>query len=274
MKMMKIQLLVLGVSVSALVGCQTTANPDVPQKDGTPKVVNTSTNTVRAVTLKVSEKLRSIRVLTTVSGADDAGKIAASSVESALDDELAQNGFTVVADQKDADVIVQGRVAYSDKTQRGDRMVVRGTASVSMFRKPLKSSVASNAKIGGIISNGAFEARSEESYSAEEALKKLGVALCPDVRKWAKQACVKVAGDIGVCEIALTGLRSPNTVSEGYPTRFATQVNRLNGIYECRVESSEKTPDRMTALVVYEKRLFPDGVLSRLREQKIVKDGQ
>ena len=264
--MMELQLLSLVVCVSGLVGCHTTTNSENPD-------VHQVTNTVRVVTMKANEKIRSIRVVTSVSGANDAGIYAAAPVESALDDELAQNGFAVVGDPGNADVIVQGQVECVDKTQRGDRIVVRGTATVSMFRKSVRSSVAPNAKIGGIIANGSFEAKSEEAYSAGEALKKLGMALCPDIRKWVKQSGSKVADDIGACEIALSGLRSPNAVSDGYPTRFATQVNRLKGIYECQIQSSEMKPDRMTALIVYEKRLFPDGVLSRLRELKIIKDG-
>jgi len=281
-----IQLVLVLMCAFALVGCQTTARSDLgpdPVKktdSGTKKGLKSvvrktsavSTNVVRETAMKVTEKLRSVCVLTSVSGANEAGKIAAPVVERTLDDELALNGLSVVGNLQEADIIIRGEVSYTDKTQRGDRIVVRGRATVSMFRTPMKSAVAANAKVGGIISNGSFEAKSEEAFSAEEALTKLGAAFCPDVRKWAKKACVKVAENIGVCEIRLAGLKSPNTVSEGYPTRFAANVNQLKGIYECRIQSDEKMPDKMAAIVVYEKRLFPDGVLSRLREKKIIKD--
>lgn len=255
---------VVGALVVALSGCGTTK--PVARKPA----ANVGTVAASDQSVSASEKIRSIRAYASVSADDAEWKEVALGVERAVDDELAQNGLTVIGDRDSAEIVVTGRVALNDKTQRGDRLVLRGSADLTMARRMMSSAFARNAKVGGLVSNGSFAAKSEEAYSAFEALRGLGKALEPDARRWVRSACAKVASGIGVCDISFVGLKGKQTAQEGFPTWLAAKLNAMDGIYECRVASSESSPSKMTATVVYEKRLFPDGVLSRLRALKIV----
>lgn len=250
-------------SIALLAGCKT-------ETLGTMKVRGTE-NTVEATEVSASEKLRSLRVNVGISGESEAAKIAATHVENALDDEFAANGFSVVGNVKAADIPVWGKVVITDKTQRGDRIVLRGSATVTMYKRPEASLIAKTAEKGGLISTKTFETKSPEAFSAEEALQKLGIAFDKDVRKWVKETSAKIVKDICVCEITITGLQRQQTVKDGYPTWFVAKVTRLDGVCDCRVISDEHEPTKMSAVVVYEKSQFPDGVLSRLRALKILK---
>ena len=258
-------LLAVGVLIMALSGCGTT-KPAAGKSAANVGTVAASDQSVSA-----SEKIRSIRAYASVSADDAEWKETALGVERAVDDELAQNGLSVIGDRESAEIVVTGRVTLNDKTQRGDRLVLRGSADLTMARRMMSSAFAQNAKVGGLVSNGSFSAKSEEAYSAFEALRGLGKALEPDARRWVRSACAKVASGIGVCDISFSGLKGRQTAQEGFPTWFAAKMNAMDGIYECHVTSSESNPSKMTATIVYEKRLFPDGVLSRLRALKIVK---
>lgn len=260
----------VGVLIVALSGCGTT-KPVVSKPVVSKPAVNVGLVTASDQSVSASEKIRSIRAYSSVVADDDEWKETAKSVERVVDDELAQNGLSVIGDCDSAEIVVTGRVALNDKTQRGDRLVLKGSADLTMTRRMMSSAFARNAKVGGLVSNGSFAAKSEEAYSAFEALRGLGKALEPDARSWVRSACAKVASGIGVCDISFVGLKGRQTAQEGFPSWFAAKLNDMDGIYECRVTASESNPSKMTATVVYEKRLFPDGVLSRLRALKIVK---
>ena len=260
----------VGAVLVALVGCVT--NEPVAAPPAKPSVnVDTTVAHHKETVLSAREKIRSLCVFVQISANESVWKESAVAVERIVADELAQRGLTVVGNLDSAELVVSGKVTGTDQTRRGTRLVLRGLADLSMKRR-LKGAVATKkAPVGGLISSQSLEAKSGESYSEVEALRSLGNAFGPEARRWVQTTCDKLAADIASCDITFSGLKAPQTAKDGFPTQLAAKLTALEGIYECRILSDERHPTTMTATVVYEKRLFPDGVLSRLRALGIVK---
>lgn len=249
-------------SVVLIAGCKT-------ETIGVMKVRGAS-NSIEETEISAHEKLRSSRVSVRILGDGEASKIVAMHVENTLGDEFAENGLSVIGTDKEADLPVRGKVVITDKTQRGDRVVLRGSAMLSVYKHSKPSAVVKSVDKGGLISAKTFEVKSPESYSVEEALQNLGMAFDKEVREWAKEVSVKIANEICVCEITIAGLSDRQTVKDGYPTWFVAKVTQLDGVCDCRTISDEREPTKLSVVIAYEKSKFPDGVLSRIRALKIL----
>lgn len=252
MKSKSINLLALAL-LALFVGCQAKQEPaltvyEVP-------VAGDPAQTAR-------ETARLLQVNVQISGDENGANLAAPHLKNTLGDELAVNGFSVIEDDKAADLRLRGRVQVTDHTKRGNRIVVRGVATVSFF-KQLTVSVAGDS----LISTKTFEVKSPETFSAEEALLKFGMAFDTDLRKWVKETGSRVAAEIGACEIVFSELQA----KDADPASLVNKISQLKGVYACRVTMNETDATKMTASVVYEKRQFPNGILAQLHALKALK---
>lgn len=214
----------------------------------------------------VNGMVQPLRVLISVDGkGDSAGNAYALSgyLQSNLEGALAASGYRVVYDG-DHEILVStcGPVKCMERSRRGTRHVYYGDADFQVTRAVFRNSM-NNQEMRDIVARQRFDVQGGEARTRTEAIKSVADTLNPSLAKWAAESVTKVAGKLERCEITIDNAWTYRG-EEDYPSKFTAVVNRMNGIYLCRIISTDNVKRSIRAEIIYEKDMYPDGIVNGL----------
>ena len=267
--------LAFALTAGLLVGCVSTNKtptpvpaPYRPAPDGG----DTVQTEAKAVRLTASNLARTLRVKVAVMEADEksaADRKLAEVVAPIVRSSLCNAGFEVVFDG-DCELAVGGTARFLGGSVRGTRTACRGSVELNFLRCDGRNEVTGK-DVRRVVSTKRFDAKSGEARSEEEALMSLGDAFAAPVGKWVCDAGATIKGDLAVCEVSIRSTDGRTPIGRGYPTEFTKTVLAIQGIHDCRIQPMEKSGTVMKAVIVYEPRQVPEGVLNRLMSIKSLK---
>ena len=212
--------------------------------------------------------LRPLRVLVSMDGGTEGDAVAFSQrIQSNVEGALAQRGYRVVYDRP-AEILVStcGPVTCQLLNQRGSRVVYKADADVQVTREPLVNTMkgsAENQTMADVVARQRFDAKGGESRDRADAIKSVADSLGPQLSEWIGKSVTRVAGTIARCEFTIRNAWNYRGEEE-YPSRLVATVNRINGVYQCKVISTDNATRSVRIEVVYDKDLFPEGFVNAL----------
>lgn len=214
----------------------------------------------------VDGTVRPLRVLVSIDGSEDKGSDAYSLsgyLQSNLEGALAAKGYRVVYEGAH-EILVStcGPVMCKERNRRGSRQVYYGDADVQVTRAAFHNSM-SDQTMRDVISRQRFDVQGGEARTRSEAIKSVADALSPELTKWASQSVTKVAGTLERCEVTISNAWLYRG-EEDYPSRFVATVHRMRGVYQCRILSTDNASRSFRAEIVYDKDMYPDGIINGL----------
>ena len=105
--------------------------------------------------------------------------------------------------------------------------------------------------------------RGGESRDRTDGIKSVADTLGPQLSQWAAKSVSRVAGKLERCEVTIQNAWSYRG-EESYPSRFTATVNRMRGVYQCRILATDNAARSMRAEVIYDRDMFPDGFVNAL----------
>ena len=263
--------------VVALAGCQTLPPAMEPRSEVVPqgKIVPRSekiTLDAHEARLMASNLARALRAKVVVRGADEDSAADAKLAEVLAPiarRSLANAGFEVVFNG-DAELLLTANASLLGGLGRGTRTACRGTLEVNFLRIDGRNEVAGK-EIKRVVGSNRFDAKSKEARSQEEALMSLGDAFSAPVGKWVREVGAKIAGELAICEVTLRSADGHTPIDGAYPTEFVKTVMGIRGIRDCRVAPLGNAGTVLRAVIAYEPRQIPEGVLNRLASMKSLK---
>lgn len=178
-----------------------------------------------------------------------------------VEGKLAASGFKVVY-SKPAEILVYGLLRAQKTNQRGTRVSWKGEVTIEVTRAPEVNSV-NGQTMKDVIAKKRFDVKSGDARSDDDALVKLSDRVSSEVSDFAAEAVNKVAKKMKLAEIVIANAYQPQDAA-GYPTLFTERVSRMNGVYSCRVVSTDNVNRTIKAEVIYDSEEFPDGLINRL----------
>ena len=212
--------------------------------------------------------LRPLRVLVSMDGGKEGDAVAFSQrIQSNVEGALAGRGYRVVYDRP-AEILVStcGPVMCELRNKRGSRVVYRADADVQVTREPLVNKVkgdAANETMRDVVARQRFDAKGGESRDRSDGIKSVADALGPQLAEWVAQSVTRIAGTLERCEFTIRDAWNYRGEEE-YPSRLVATINRINGVYQCKVISTDNVTRSVRVEVIYDKDMFPEGLVNAL----------
>lgn len=214
----------------------------------------------------VDGTVQPLRVLVSIDGTGDkSGNAYALSgyLQSNLEGALAASGYRVVY-EGEHEILVSscGPVMCRERNRRGSRHVYYGDADVQVTRAAFHNSMTDQT-MRDVVARQRFDVQGGEARTRTEAIKSVADTLGPELSKWAAQSVTKVAGKLERCEVTIANAWTYRG-EEDFPSRFTATVHRMRGIYQCRIISTDNVNRSFRAEIIYDKDMYPDGIVNGL----------
>ena len=209
--------------------------------------------------------LRPLRVLVSMDGGNKKDAQAFSQrIQSNVEGALAGRGYRIVYDRP-AEVLVStcGPVMCELRNKRGSRVVYRADADVQVTREPLVNKVKNNEVMKDVVARQRFDAQGKESRDETDGIKSVADALGPQLSEWVGQSVTRIAGTLERCEFTIRNAWNYRGEEE-YPSRLVATINRIKGVYKCVVLSTDNVTRSVRVEVIYDKDMFPEGLVNSL----------
>ena len=209
--------------------------------------------------------LRPLRVLVSMDGGNKKEAQSFSQrIQSNVEGALAGRGYRVVYDRP-AEVLVStcGPVMCELRNKRGSRVVYRADADVQVTREPLVNKVKNNEVMKDVVARQRFDAQGKESRDETDGIKSVADALGPQLSEWVGQSVTRIAGALERCEFTIRNAWNYRGEEE-YPSRLVATINRIKGVYQCKVLSTDNVTRSVRIEVIYDKDMFPEGLVNSL----------
>ena len=212
--------------------------------------------------------LRPLRVLVSMDGGNEGDAVAFSQrIQSNVEGALAGRGYRVVYDRP-AEILVStcGPVMCELRNKRGSRVVYRADADVQVTREPLVNRMkgnSANQTMKDVVARQRFDAQGGESRDRTDGIKSVADALGPQLSEWVGQSVTRIAGTLERCEFTIRNAWNYRGEEE-YPSRLVATINRINGVYQCKVISTDNVTRSVRVEVIYDKDMFPEGFVNSL----------
>lgn len=213
----------------------------------------------------VDGTVRPLRVLISMDGGapgTDAYELSGY-LQSGLEGGLAAGGYRVVYDG-DHEILVStcGPVNCMERNSRGSRLVYYGDADVQVTRTVFHNSMTGE-NMQDLVARQRFDVQGGEARTRTEAIKSVADTLGPELAAWTAQSVTRVAGNLELCEVTIANAWTYRG-EEDYPSWFVATANRIRGIYRCRILSTDNGSRSFRVEIVYDKDMFPDGIVNGL----------
>ena len=209
--------------------------------------------------------LRPLRVLVSMDGGNKKDAQAFSQrIQSNVEGALAGRGYRIVYDRP-AEVLVStcGPVMCELRNKRGSRVVYRADADVQVTREPLVNKVKNNEVMKDVVARQRFDAQGKESRDETDGIKSVADTLGPQLSEWVGQSVTRIAGTLERCEFTIRNAWNYRGEEE-YPSRLVATINRIKGVYKCVVLSTDNVTRSVRVEVIYDKDMFPEGLVNSL----------
>ena len=209
--------------------------------------------------------LRPLRVLVSMDGGNKKDAQAFSQrIQSNVEGALAGRGYRIVYDRP-AEVLVStcGPVMCELRNKRGSRVVYRADADVQVTREPLVNKVKNNEVMKDVVARQRFDAQGKESRDETDGIKSVADTLGPQLSEWVAQSVTRIAGTLERCEFTIRNAWNYRGEEE-YPSRLVATINRIKGVYKCVVLSTDNVTRSVRVEVIYDKDMFPEGLVNSL----------
>ena len=212
--------------------------------------------------------LRPLRVLVSMEGGKEGDAYAFSQrIQSNLEGGLASRGYRVVYDHP-AEILVStaGPVTCQLLNKRGSRVVYKADADVVVTREPLVNKVKGDADrqtMKDVVARQRFDAKGGESRDRSDGIKSVADSIGPQLTEWVGQSVTRIAGTLERCEFTIRNAWNYRGEEE-YPSRLVATINRINGVYQCKVVSTDNVTRSVRVEVIYDKDMFPEGLVNAL----------
>ena len=214
--------------------------------------------------------LRPLRVLVSIDGGRDEKSDAyafSQRIQSSVEGALAGRGYRVVYGHP-AEVLVStcGQVMCQKLNHRGSRVVYKADADVQVTREALVNTVKGDANrqtMKDVIARQRFDAKGRESRDDIDGIKSVADAVGPQLSEWVAQSVTRIAGTLERCEFTIRNAWNYRGEEE-YPSRLVATINRINGVYQCKVLSTDNVTRSVRVEVIYDKDMFPEGLVNSL----------
>jgi hypothetical protein len=223
------------------------------------------------ITPIVGGTVQPLRVLVSIDGGEDATSDAyalSGYLQSYLEGSLAVAGYRVVYDG-DHEILVStsGPVTCQPRNSRGSRLVYYGDLDVQVTRTPFHNPMTGQT-MQDIVARQRFDVQGGESRTHTEAIKSVSDTLGPELSNWIAQSVTKVAGKLERCEVTISNAWTYRG-EEDYPSRFVILANRMKGVYMCRLLSTDNAARSFRAEILYDRDMYPDGIVNGLIATKV-----
>ena len=259
------KLLVFAALAAAAAGCVSYTDQVVQQEyNKTGKIVAEPT----AHPYVEGATLRPLRVLVSMEGGKEGDAVSFSQrIQSNVEGELASRGYRVVYDRP-AEILVStvGPVTCQLLNRRGSRVVYKADADVQVTREQMVNRMkgeAANQTMKDVIARQRFDAQGGESRDRSDGIKSVADSLGPQLSEWVGQSVTRIAGTLERCEFTIRNAWSYRGEEE-YPSRLTATLNRISGVYQCKVVSTDSVARSVRVEVVYDKEMFPEGFVNAL----------
>ena len=214
----------------------------------------------------VNGTVQPLRVLVSVDGTGDkTGNAYALSgyLQSNLEGTLAASGFRVVY-EGDHEILVSscGPVMCKERNRRGTRTVYYGDAVMQITRAAFYNPMTDQT-MRDLVARQRFDVQGGEARTRTEAIKSVADTLSPELSKWVAQSVTRIAAKLERCEVTINNAWSYRG-EEDYPSRFVATVHRMRGIYQCRVLSTDNASRSIRVEIIYDKDMYPEGIVNGL----------
>jgi hypothetical protein len=214
----------------------------------------------------VNGTVQPLRVLVSIDGSGDkSGNAYALSgyLQSNLEGALAAGGYRVVY-EGDHEILVStcGSVMCKERNRRGSRSVYYGDADVQVTRAAFRNTMTDQT-MRDVVARQRFDVQGGEARTRTEAIKSVADSLGPALSQWAAQSVSKIAAKLERCEVTIDNAWTYRG-EEDYPSRFVATVHRMRGVYQCRIISTDNVNRSFRAEIVYDKDMYPDGIVNGL----------
>ena len=209
--------------------------------------------------------LRPLRVLVSMDGGNKKEAQSFSQrIQSNVEGALAGRGYRIVYDRP-AEVLVStcGPVRCELRNKRGSRVVYRADADVQVTREPLVNKVKNNEVMKDVVARQRFDAQGKESRDETDGIKSVADTLGPQLSEWVGQSVTRIAGTLERCEFTIRNAWNYRGEEE-YPSRLVATINRIKGVYKCVVLSTDNVTRSVRIEVIYDKDMFPEGLVNSL----------
>ena len=213
--------------------------------------------------------LRPLRVLVSIDGGPEGTDAYNFSkrIQSNVEGSLAARGYRVVYGHP-AEVLVStcGQVMCQKLNHRGSRVVYKGDADVQVTREALVNTVKGDANrqtMKDVIARQRFDSKGRESRDDIDGIKSVADAVGPQLSEWVAQSVTRIAGTLERCEFTIRHAWNYRGEEE-YPSRLVATINRINGVYQCKVLSTDNVTRSVRVEVIYDKDMFPEGLVNAL----------
>ena len=209
--------------------------------------------------------LRPLRVLVSMDGGKEGDAVAFSQrIQSNVEGALAGRGYRVVYDRP-AEILVStcGPVTCQLLNKRGSRVVYKADADVQVTREALVNTVKDNEVMKDVVARQRFDAKGGESRDRSDGIKSVADSLGSQLSEWVAQSVTRIAGTLARCEFTVRNGWNYRGEEE-YPSRLVATINRINGVYQCKVVSTDNVTRSVRVEVIYDKDMFPEGLVNAL----------
>ena len=214
--------------------------------------------------------LRPLRVLVSMDGGKDVKSDAyafSQRIQSNVEGALAARGYRIVYDRP-AEILVSTieQVTCQLLNKRGSRVVYKADADVQVTRGPLVNKVkggAANQTMKDVVARQRFDAQGKESRDETDGIKSVADTLGPQLSEWVGQSVTRIAGTLERCEFTIRNAWNYRGEEE-YPSRLVATINRIKGVYKCVVLSTDNVTRSVRIEVIYDKDMFPEGLVNSL----------
>lgn len=213
--------------------------------------------------------LRPLRVLVSIDGGPEGTDAYNFSkrIQSNVEGSLAARGYRVVYGHP-AEILVStcGQVMCKQLNHRGSRVVYKADADVQVTREALVNTVKGDANrqtMKDVIARQRFDSKGRESRDDIDGIKSVADAVGPQLSEWVAQSVTRIAGTLERCEFTIRNAWNYRGEEE-YPSRLVATINRINGVYQCKVLSTDNVTRSVRVEVIYDKDMFPEGLVNSL----------
>lgn len=261
--MKNMNFIVIAALAVAAVGC---VSHPVVEPYPIVQIVNDSGSNAKAEQAHIdATTVQPLRVLVSIDGGDKEGDAYALSgyLRSGLEGALAARGYRVVY-EGDHEILVStcGPITCLERNRRGTRSVYYGDADIEVTRAAVLNTMTGQT-MRNIVARQRFDVQGGEARTRAEAIKSVADALGPELANWAAASVSSVAGSLARCEVSVSNAWSYGG-EESYPSRFVATVSRMGGVYLCRVLTTDNASRSFRAELIYDKNMYPDGIVNGL----------
>jgi hypothetical protein len=214
----------------------------------------------------VNGTVQPLRVLVSIDGGKDQASDAyafSGYLQSHLEGALSAAGYRIVYEGAHEILLSTcGPVTCQARNQRGSRSVYYGDIDVQVTRAAFENTML-NQTMRDVVARQRFDVQGGSARTRTEAIKSVADTLAPDLSKWASASVNKVAAKLECCQVSISNAWTYRG-EEDYPSRFTATVNRMRGIYSCRILSTDNVTRSFRAEIVYDRDMYPDGIVNGL----------